>query len=99
MFRNDETTTEQFIEKFKELKLKLDKYDELHLDMGYYRELEEYIGRLYESTITKDLLSDERFNDIREAEMSNLNRLQKLKNSSNYKKNKHKKDNNHEYFD
>ncbi|SFV64670.1 hypothetical protein MNB_SV-6-308 [hydrothermal vent metagenome] len=99
MFRNDDTTSKQFIEKFKELKLKLEKYEKLHLDMGYYRELEEYINRLYDSVIMKDLLDDKKFNDIREAEMSNLNRLQKLKNSSSYKKNKHKKSNNREFFD
>jgi len=99
MFRNDDTTSKQFVEKFKELKQKLDRYEKLHLDMGYYRELEEYINRLYESIIIKDLLSDKKLDDIRDAEMSNLNRLQKLKNSNSYKKNKHKKDNNREYFD
>jgi len=99
MFRNSDTTAEQFIEKFKELKLKLDKYEKLHLDMGYYRELEEYINRLYDGLILGDIFTDKKFNDIRDAEMSNLNRLQKLKNSNSYKKNKHKKDNNREYFD
>jgi len=36
------------------------------------------------------MFDDERLSDIREAEMSNLNRLQKLKNASSYKKFKHK---------
>jgi len=99
MFRNSNTTAKEFVDKFRELKLKLDKYEDLHLDMGYYRELEEYINRLYDSLTIEDIFTDKNLNDIRDVEMSNLNRLQKLKNSSSYKKNKHKKDNNREYFD
>jgi hypothetical protein len=37
-----------------------------------------------------ELFDDKKFNDLRDAEMSNLNRLQKLKNGTSYKKDKHK---------
>ena len=37
-----------------------------------------------------EIFTDKEFSDIREAEMSNLNRLQKLKNGTSYKKDKHK---------
>ena len=49
-------------------------------------------------TLMFSLLSNTMLDDIREAEMSNLNRLQKLKNSSSYKKSKHKnRDNNEDW--
>ncbi len=49
-----------------------------------------YIERLYQQTCSREEFSDKDFDDIREAEMSNLNRLQKLKNAMSYKKDKHK---------
>jgi hypothetical protein len=49
-----------------------------------------YIERLYSQTTTQDNFDDKAFNDIRDAEMSNLNRLQKLRNGTSYKKDKHK---------
>lgn len=99
MFRDNNITLSQFLQKFTELRTKLKMYDSIHLDLGYYRELKIYIDRLYDEFVTNETVDEKSFNDKREAEMSNLNRLQKLKNSSSYKKSKHKNHNKDEYFD
>ncbi len=44
----------------------------------------------YEKTCLAEVFTDKEFSDMRDAEMSNLNRLQKLKNGTSYKKDKHK---------
>ncbi len=93
MFRDEDITAHHFAEKFILLKSKLDENDTISLDLEYYRELKIYIDRLYIQLILNKSINDTIFDDIREAEMSNLNRLQKLKNSSSYKKSKHR---NHE---
>lgn len=90
MFRNEDITALNFSKKFTELKTKMQSNQTIHLDLGYYKELQTYIDALYTRLIQDKDLSDETFEEIREAEMSNLNRLQKLKNSSSYKKSKHK---------
>jgi len=90
MFRDEKVTSEKFMLKFEQLKKKFDEKEEIHLDSGYYPELKMYIERLYHQTCLVDGFNDKQFDDIRDAEMSNLNRLQKLKNAVSYKKDKHK---------
>ena len=90
MFRDTQISASDFIEKFIRLKEKLDLVDSTPLDLEYYKELDVYISRLYNQMVLGEVLSDGALDDIREAEMSNLNRLQKLKNSNSYKKVKHK---------
>ena len=90
MFRDTQISALDFVEKFIRLKERLDLVDSTPLDLVYYKELESYINRLYVQMILSEKLNDNMLNDIREAEMSNLNRLQKLKNSNTYKKAKHK---------
>ena len=90
MFRDKEMTASAFIEKFKNLKNKLSTIEAVSLDYGYYKELEAHINRLYDQVLSIENFGEKEFDTIREAEMSNLNRLQKLKNSSSYKKQKHK---------
>jgi len=90
MLRDDKTTATSFIVKFEQLKKKLDIREEIHLDSEYHQQLKTYIVRLYGQTCETETFSDKIFSDIREAEMSNLNRLQKLKNGTSYKKDKHK---------
>ena len=92
MLRNKEIGASAFVKKFNELEEKLSSIEKSSLDLGYYRDLEAYIERLYRQTVLGEDFGDERLDEIREAEMSNLNRLQKLKNSSSYKKAKHKRD-------
>lgn len=90
MFRNDEVCSQKFVLKFEELKKKFDEKEKVQLDSEYHHQLKEYIERLYQQTCSVELFSDKSFNDMRDAEMSNLNRLQKLKNNTSYKKDKHK---------
>ena len=90
MFRDQGSTVHSFVTKFRMLKEKLDERGEMHLDAEYHRELKAYINRLYQQTCQNEAFGEDEFDDIREAEMSNLNRLQKMKNSVSYKKEKHR---------
>ena len=90
MLRDENVCSQSFMVKFEQLKKKFDEKAEVHLDSEYHQQLKMYIERLYQQTCSVELFCDTSFNDIREAEMSNLNRLQKLKNGTSYKKDKHK---------
>jgi len=87
MFRQDETTAQQFRSKFQMLMQKLEELESIRLDSEYLQETQNYIDRLYLQTKT---LTDKEWEEIRTAEMSNLNRLQKLKKRTSYKKDKHR---------
>ena len=90
MFRDEKTNAQNFMLKFDQLKEKFDARVEIQLDSEYHRQLKAYIIRLHAQTCGDDTFDDKVFSDIKEAEMSNLNRLQKLKNGTSYKKDKHK---------
>jgi len=90
MFREENVSSQKFMLKFEQLKKKFDKKEEIYLDSGYYQELKVYIARLYQQTCLVEEFDDKQFDDIRDAEMRNLNRLQKLKNGTSYKKDKHR---------
>ena len=90
MFREDRTTAASFMVKFEQLKKKFDERVEVHLDSEYHQQMKAYINRLYAQTCQIEEFTDKDFLDMKEAEMSNLNRLQKLKNGTSYKKDKHK---------
>jgi len=90
MLRDENVCSQSFMVKFEQLKKKFDEKAEVHLDSEYHQQLKLYIERLYQQTCSVELFCDTSFNNIREAEMSNLNRLQKLKNGTSYKKDKHK---------
>ena len=90
MFRDKNVTAEDFLKKFEHLQKRFDEKAQVQLESEYHQQLKEYISRLYQETCAAQYFTDEKFSDIREAEMSNLNRLQKLKNGTSYKKDKHK---------
>ncbi|HFD13900.1 MAG TPA: hypothetical protein ENJ34_01195 [Epsilonproteobacteria bacterium] len=90
MLRDEGVTSKDFVLKFEQLKKRFDERVEIILDSEYHKQLKSYVYRLYESTCLDEAFNDKRFEDIRDAEMSNLNRLQKLKNGTSYKKDKHK---------
>ena len=85
MFRDETTTQEQFLKKFQELKKKLDEQVEIQLNSEYHQQMKEYIDRL-----ESELKDEFKLDDMREANMTLLNRLQKLKNGTSYKKDKHR---------
>ena len=90
MFRDENVDAESFVRKFGQLKSKFDEKVEVHLESEYHQQLKEYIVRIHTSTCLVNVFTDKEFSDMRDAEMSNLNRLQKLKNGTSYKKDKHK---------
>ena len=90
MLRDEKVSSQNFTVKFELLKQKFDEKEAVQLDSEYHQQLKQYIERLYNDTCVTDDFNDERLDDMREAEMSNLNRLQKLKNANTYKKDKHK---------
>jgi hypothetical protein len=90
MFRDENVVAQDFVRKFGQLKKKFDEKVEVHLESEYHQQLKEYIVRIHVRTCLVEVFTDKEFSDIREAEMSNLNRLQKLKNGTSYKKDKHK---------
>jgi len=85
MFRDETTTQDQFLKKFAELQEKLQEQVEIQLTSEYHHQMKQYIDQLSQE-LQKDFVLD----DIREANMTLLNRLQKLKNGTSYKKDKHK---------
>ena len=98
MFRDETTDIQKFSLKFKLLNEKLQERIEIQLNSEYHRELKSYIIRLYRDTCENETFSNKDFLNIKEIEMSNLNRLQKLKNGTSYKKEKHKaKDRNEDW--
>jgi hypothetical protein len=88
MLRDESTTQEKFIQRFIELKTSLEKLPQTDLYTSHHKEILSYIEHFYKEAIsdTFDL------EDARQAQMSNLNRLQKNKNNNSYKKAKHKKE-------
>ncbi len=85
MFRDETTTQEKFLKKFQELKKKLNEQVEVKLNSEYHQKMKAYIEQL-----DNELKNEFKLDDIREANMTLLNRLQKLKNGTSYKKDKHK---------
>ena len=90
MLRDTNVSSQSFVVKFDTLKKKFDEKEEISLDSEYHQQLRAYIERLYMQTCQVEIFDDKMFDDLRDAEMSNLNRLQKLKHGTSYKKDKHK---------
>ncbi|MBN2824977.1 MAG: hypothetical protein JXQ76_06630 [Campylobacterales bacterium] len=87
MLRDESTTQEQFINKFHELKRSLDKLPQIELYTSHHKDILDFINVFYKEATGEGFV----FEDARQAQMSNLNRLQKIKNNNSYKKEKHKK--------
>ncbi len=90
LLRNADTTAESFRRRFREMMERLDSLDTIRLDTEYLRKSEEHFRTLYREVQAPDF-DDRRLEEIRDPEMSNLNRLQKMKNRSSYRKEKHRK--------
>jgi hypothetical protein len=91
MFRDGTVDACKFQERFNALVVKLENTSTTQqLDSEYHKELQHYIHRLYKETCQNEAFDNAMLSNIKQAEMSNLNRLQKLKNNTAYKKEKHK---------
>ncbi|HHO42317.1 MAG TPA: hypothetical protein ENN12_03050 [Epsilonproteobacteria bacterium] len=96
MFRSESTTSVDFAIKYKSMMEKFATFESIFLDNDYHRLLQQYLLRI-DSIVSDNGFNQESFEKIRQAEMSNLNRLQKLKNQTSYKKEKHKSRHDDEY--
>ena len=86
MLREENTSQEQFINKFNALKTSLAKLKAVELYTTHHKEMEIYITLFHQRIELEEFILE----DIRDLELANLNRLQKMKNSGRYKKDKHK---------
>ncbi|MDD5405334.1 MAG: hypothetical protein PHE73_00150 [Sulfurovaceae bacterium] len=90
MLRDPKIDSKSFSLKLGTMVKKLQEKEAIRLEGEYNQKLKEYILNLYEKTKNVEQFNDIILDDLRESEMSNLNRLQKLKNKNSYKKEKHK---------
>lgn len=96
MLRDTNVKSNEFKTKTLSLISKLQARDEVRFDGEYHNKLKEYINQIgikIQNNQFDDIILDE----MRDNEMSNLNRLQKMKNNNNYKKDKHRSQISHEY--
>ncbi len=83
LFRDEETTNQQLIDRFTILKTRIDQFDSTHLDSEYHRAMRQYTTILG-NTISKEFDID----SIRASNMTQLNRIQKIKNATDYTRDK-----------
>ncbi len=89
MFRDKNINSDEFKTKTLLLILKLQERDDIRFDGEYLNKMKEYINQIYFKLQNQEF-NDIIFDEMRDIEMSNLNRLQKMKNNNSYKKDKHK---------
>jgi len=90
LFRSEESDYESYKKRFTLLKNELDKLDKIRLDSEHSRRVDAYLEQLYKRTIVEQSYTESEFKILKDTELSNLNRLQKLKNKKKYTKTKHK---------
>jgi hypothetical protein len=90
MFRDESVTQAQFLKKFAILRKKIDQWSDVSLDGEYLRALQAYVGQL-----TKLVSHDFVLHDIRAKQMTQLNRIQKIKNSTSYTRERNEKYDDH----
>jgi len=89
MFRDRGTTAQFFKNRFSDLLTCLESVKNVRVDSEYLIKTEAYIRKLSRD-IEAETFDDIQLDGMREMEMSNLNRLQKMKNSAGHKKPKHR---------
>jgi uncharacterized membrane protein len=89
MFRDPGTGSEKFLKRFDELMERLDDLENIRLDSEYLRESEAHYRALHKKLHDTDF-DDRALDALREHGMSELNRLQKMKNRSAYRKEKYR---------
>jgi len=89
IFKDNTSTYCIYKEKFIQLKKEIEKYKDVLITNDYVKRVNSYIDNLYRDTIINEI-DEDTFQDLKESEATNLNRLQKSKNSFKYKKDKYK---------
>lgn len=90
IFRDKNSTLENYQKKFTQIKKDLDKFDDIRLNSEYLQKTEEYIEQLFSKTVLNKNFSETDYNEMKDNQLSNLNRLQKIKKRTKYSKDKHK---------
>ncbi len=90
LFRSEESSYESYKKRFTLLKKEIDNLDKIRLDSEHSKKVDEYLQELYKRTIEERNYSEKEFQELKSIELTNLNRLQKLKNRKKYSKTKHK---------
>ena len=83
LFRDETTTNQQLVDRFAILYKRVSAFDDTHLDSPYHRAMRKYAISL-SNMISKQFVID----DIRATNMTQLNRIQKIKNSTEYVRDK-----------
>lgn len=84
MFRNVEMKQHDVEERFFVLYKQIELLQRVELYSNYHREMKHYI-----TEVAKLFSSERNIDEVRDEHMTRLNRIQKLKNISKYKKDKH----------
>jgi len=87
-FKNRSIDAKTIQKKFKELMSGFEKIEKIRLDTEYIRESQGYIDRV-NRVILDDSFDDDRLDEIRDKEVAELNRLQKMRNRAKYRKSKY----------
>ena len=87
-FRNHSIDAKTLKIKMQELMQGFSKLEKIRLDTEYIKESQNYIEDIYKHIMSKDF-DDKQLNSIRQEQIGILNRLQKMKNKSRYKKDKY----------
>jgi len=91
IFKNPKSDYETFKNRFIALKNEMQKFEDAIISSDHTKKAKEYIDKLYKNYIIDKELTKEEFTKLKEQEISNLNRLQKMKNKAKYSKEKYKK--------
>jgi len=90
LFKNG-CKVDEFIDKFTTLKEEISKFEDgIYIHNDATKRVKEYIDNLYLNTVCNKNFTQEILDTIKDKEISNLNRLQKIKNSTKYSKDKYK---------
>ena len=89
LFKNEATTYDGYKNRFTTLKEEIDKYSDVLVSGDYLKKIKEYINNLYNNTVINQIKESE-FKELKQEQLPNLNRLQKMKNREKYSKSKHK---------
>ena len=92
LFRDEKSTLKNYKDKFTKLKKELESLDTIRLDTEYLKKTKEYIDLLYKDTILNENFEQNDYQNIKSEQLTNLNRLQKMKNQRKYNKNRLKED-------
>jgi hypothetical protein len=83
LFRDEQTSNQQLVDRFTILKKRIDQFDATHLDSEYHRAM-----RQYATTLGNMISKEFNIDDIRSSNMTQLNRIQKIKNATDYTRDK-----------